>query len=152
MWKTSTCIAHPFTEEHDIWLNQPSLFLLFLVSILFHCPRSFALRIFAPWYVPFDDLFFHLVIVIARVANVLPVLSFIMWIDTYGFLHSMHLCVAKLPWASMISSVGTPARRSSVSMFCVKHVCRRDLDDRSWMKEWVSVGRNLPGYNSFASI
>ena len=71
---------------------------------------------------------------------------------SYGLLHSIHLWVAKLPCASIILSAGTPARRSSVSMFCVKHVCRRDLDARSWMKECVRVGRNLPGYNSFASM
>src|SRR6267154_992251 len=62
-----------------------------------------------------------------------------------GPLHSIQHCVAKLPCASMIFSAGTPARRSRVSMFCVKHKSSSPLSDRSLMNECVRVGLYFPG-------
>ena len=73
--------------------------------------------------------------------------SFI-FLSSKGRLQSIHLCVAKLPCASMTLSFGTPARRSSVSMFCVKQVWRRDCSASRRTNECVNVGRNFPGYSS----
>ena len=65
--------------------------------------------------------------------------------ESKGVLQSIHLCDAKLPWASMILSSGTPARRSRVSMFCVKQVCRREWVLRREMNVCVRVGVKRPG-------
>src|SRR6266850_1796125 len=60
-------------------------------------------------------------------------------------LHLMQRCVAKLPCASITLPVGMPARRSRVSMFCVKHKPSSPLSDRSLMNECVRVGLYFPG-------
>jgi hypothetical protein len=78
--------------------------------------------------------------------------SFFISLSLNGRLHSMQRCVAKLPCASIILFAGTPARRSRVSMFCVKHKPSSPLSDRSLINECVRVGLYFPGYSSFASV
>ena len=59
--------------------------------------------------------------------------------------HSMQCWSANEPCASTMRVGGTPARRSSVSMFCVKHVSSSARSASSFTNVWVSVGRNWPG-------
>ena len=60
--------------------------------------------------------------------------------------------VAKLPCASIIDSPGTPASRSRQSMFCVNSFNRRPFLCSRAINICVIVGRNFPGYSSWASM
>jgi hypothetical protein len=67
-------------------------------------------------------------------------------------LHSMQRWEEKEPWASTSFDWGTPAARSRVSMFWVKHLWRRPLVAVRAMKAWVIVGVKLSGWRDFARV
>ena len=67
-------------------------------------------------------------------------------------LQSIHRLSAKLPWASTILSCTTPAIRSNVSIFCVKHLKRIDLSCNNRINVCVKVGLKAPGYKDCARV
>ena len=67
-------------------------------------------------------------------------------------LQSIHRLSAKLPCASTILWCTTPAIRSNVSIFCVKHLKSIDLSCKSRINVCVKVGLKAPGYKDCARI
>jgi len=58
-----------------------------------------------------------------------------------SFEQSIHRLVAKLPCASTIKSPRTPAMRSNVSIFCVKHLKSTPRSCNNRINACVNVGR-----------
>src|ERR1700730_14453957 len=60
--------AHPFAEEHNVWLDQSSFFFFLSICVSRRFTSSFATCIFAPWYLPCLNYFLHLVVIVWHLA------------------------------------------------------------------------------------